>query len=291
MTSPQGPKKQQPGVGLYPTAEATSFIADVGGQRSYFPTDDAYCQSWFFPRYAGGKLHEPAASEFLVDSLTPESVFVDVGAHIGYFSILAAHTARAVFAIEAQESLIGRIHRNVVANHLTNVHTIMAAVGNSTGFVSMPKTATASTGVTTDRSGNLVPMLRLDDYFSGDLVPTHIKIDTEGFEYQVLQGMTEILKSKPILLLEVHHGMKKYGHSVGDMLNLLLGMGYAITPLQHRNAQGKASQISLQTILGRGNFMAICRPNDGVTPLSGPTLTAPKTHTAAAQDPADSHDN
>lgn len=281
MTNPQGHTPLPLGAGLYPTPEAVSYIADVGGQRSFFPTDDAYYRSWFYPRYAGGALHEPVASKFLVDSLTAESVFVDVGAHIGYFTVLAAQKARAVFAIEAQESLISRIHRNVAANHLSNVHTILGAAGDRTGFVSIPKAANASTGVRiTGGAGNLVPMLRLDDYFTDGLTPTHVKIDTEGFEYQVLQGMAEILKSKPLLLIEIHNDMQKYGHSIGDLLNLLLGLGYVITPLHHRTNKDTPPQISLEMILKAGNFMALCRPADGATPLPGPNLTAKLTRPA-----------
>ena len=71
-----------------------------------------------------------------------------------------------------QEALIGRIHRNVAANHLRNVHTIMAAAGDRTGFVTVPKSGTPSTGVKLAGSGNLVPMIRLDDYFAAALTPT-----------------------------------------------------------------------------------------------------------------------
>lgn len=261
MATAPGGQGQAAGAGLYPAPETLSYIAEVAGQRSFFPTDDAYCRAWFYPRYAGGALHEPLASRFLAESLTPESVFVDVGAHIGYFSVIAAQRARAVFAIEPQEALIGRIHRNVAANHLRNVHTIMAAAGDRTGFVAVPKSGTPSTGVKLAGSGNLVPMIRLDDYFTAALTPTHVKIDTEGFEFQVLKGMARILETRPLLLIEIHHDMDRYGAGVAEMLGFLQARGYELAPLRHRAEAGAA--LSLETVLGAGNAMVLCRPAAG----------------------------
>ena len=214
-------------AGDYPSAERISYIAEVEGRRAFFVTADRYSHDWFYPRYSGGALHEPGLTRLMMSSLTPESVFVDVGAHLGYFSIIAALKARAVFAIEPQEFLIGRIHANAAANHLTNVTTLHAAAGDAPGFARIPKVGSPVTK--NGDSENLVTMIRLDDYFTGAHQPTHLKIDTEGFEYHVLTGARRLLEARPVLFIEFHRGMERFGPGGVQLWDLLNELGYRVT--------------------------------------------------------------
>lgn len=241
--------------GFYPSADDITYIARIAGQTAVFLTDDTYSRHWFYPRYKNEKLHEPVASNFLMKTLTAESVFVDVGAHLGYFSILAGLKAKKVFAIEALEFLIPRIQRNVSANHLANVNTILAAAGDKPGFVPMPKVGGPGNAVGSKGAENLVPMIRLDDYFQDDLTPDIIKIDTEGFEYQVLQGAEQILKRRPTLLIEVHARMTAYGHDMGELFDLLTDGGYAMALCQHRVADSKAVSVTRERMFELDNAM------------------------------------
>lgn len=242
----------------YPEQEDLSFIADIGGVRAYFPTDDLYVRNWFYPRYRNGLLHEPQVSKYLCDQLDSNSVFVDVGAHVGYFSVIAALRARAVFAIEPQEFLIGRIHRNVVANHLTNVTTMHAAVGDTTGFAPIPKVGGPGTKI--GESNNLVPMIRLDDYFTDERSPTVIKIDTEGFEYQVLEGAKNILQTRPVLLVEVHAKMTEFGYNRQELWELLKSLGYSLRVGDHRKDVTEFVEVDADDIMKLSNQMLICEP-------------------------------
>ena len=218
----------------YPTAEHLTYIAAIDGTRIVYLTDDSYSRGWFYPRYSGGKLHEPGASRYLMSVLDTNSVFVDVGAHLGYFSMLAAAKAKQVFAIEALEFLVERIHRNALANHYTNVNTILAAAGEAPGFVPMPKVGGPSNAIGKNPTAGLVPMMRLDDYFTGEHTPTILKIDTEGYEMQVLLGAKEILKKKPYLLIEVHKTMTDFDYTPADLHKFLTSYGYRISQIPHR---------------------------------------------------------
>lgn len=245
----------------YPTVEHVTYIADLDGTRVVYLTDDRYSRNWFYPRYAGGKLHEPAASRYLMSIVEPDTVFVDVGAHLGYFSMLAAAKAKRVFAIEALEFLVERIHRNGLANHYSNVSTILAAAGEKTGFVPMPKVGRANNAVGKGDGTNLVPMIRLDDYFTGEHRPTVMKIDTEGYELQVLMGAREILKSKPRLLIEVHDTMTEFGHTPAELHQFLSSFGYRVSQIPHR-AAGKSLDKGLKEIraeeMRNVNSMVLC---------------------------------
>jgi len=242
----------------YPSAESISYIANLGITRAFFMTDDRYSHGWFYPRYSGGGLHEPNLTKQLFSSLTSQSVFVDVGAHLGYFSIIAALRAKAVFAIEPQEFRIGRIHRNIAANHLGNVTLMHAAVGEETGFVQIPKVGAPTTKV--GDSTNLVPMIRLDDYFSNTIKPTHIKIDTEGFEYQVLNGGQKLLQSRPVLYIEFHRGMERFGHRGEAMWDMLDGLGYQISVGNHRHGNTGFVDVARDTLHHHEGAMLICQP-------------------------------
>lgn len=242
----------------YPMPERISYVADLGNMRAYFPTHDRYTRDWFYPRYRGGKLHEPMLTRHLFASLTPRSVFVDVGAHLGYFSVIAALKARAVFAIEPQEFLIGRIHLNAAANHLQNLTILHAAAGSAPGFARIPKMGLPTTEIGT--SNNLVPMIRLDDYFTGALQPTHIKIDTEGFELHVLDGARQILAARPVLYVEVHRGMEKFGGTATDMWDLLTAQGYRVTVGYHRGEAAEFVDVPREQITTFNDAMLICEP-------------------------------
>ena len=84
----------------------------------------------------------------------------------------------------------------------------------------------------------LVPMIRLDDYFTGEYAPTVIKIDTERYEMQVLLGAQGLLKRKPHLLIEIHETMTNFGHAPADLHKYLTSFGYRISQIPHRSSVG-----------------------------------------------------
>ena len=75
------------------------------------------------------------------------------------------------------------------------------------GFAEFAKSAGPG-GSVSSGSGNLVPVVRLDDYFTGDLMPSVIKIDTEGYEMNVLRGCTNILRNGFSLIIEAPRAMR-----------------------------------------------------------------------------------
>lgn len=242
----------------YPQPEHISYIARIGVRRAFFLTQDRYSYDWFYGRGHPNKLHEPALSHSLFHSLSRNSVFVDVGANLGYFSIIAALRARAVFAIEPQEFLISRIHANAAANHLDNVTLIHAAAGAKPGFVNIPKVGTPATHV--GESENRVLMIRLDDYFAQEWQPTHLKIDTEGFEHHVLLGAQKLLAAQPTLYIEYHRNMREFGHGGEEMWDLLKDLGYKITAAAHRVKSDEFVEIARADLQNHEGQMLFCQP-------------------------------
>ncbi|MBI2573079.1 FkbM family methyltransferase [Candidatus Woesearchaeota archaeon] len=135
-----------------------------------------------------------------------KSIVVDVGASFGFYSLYCAKhlQAQKVIAIEPTSKSFELLNKNIKDNQTTNIEPIRTAIGDTKGEVALYLDKTCfgnnSLSIKTDQS-EMVSLNKLDD-----IIPhaDFIKIDTEGFEYKVIQGMTRLLKeSRPVLLLEL----------------------------------------------------------------------------------------
>lgn len=135
-------------------------------------------------------------------------VFYDVGAHTGYYSILASKLVGEkgfVYAFEPSQRNLSFLKLNLGLNSCKNVKIINACVGDRTGLVdfnSGPNSTMGHIG-----KGDLkVKMVSLDYLFKNIINPPDlIKIDVEGAENLVLYGSRKLLKLfKPKILLAIH---------------------------------------------------------------------------------------
>lgn len=218
----------------------------------------------FFRRYTGGKHHEAAATQFLLGVLTPQARFLDVGSNLGYFSIVAAHFAQSVYSIEPQDKMVALVRTNAALNELTNVNAFCAAAGDVPGFVDMPVVGLPST-VVNSQSGVKVPIIRLDDYFGGELMPDVMKIDVEGFECNVLRGAETILARGPAIAIELHDNMVDFGGSLKEVFTILFDHGYRIRTGDHRGEELSLSEVRMRQHHRKfNNEMIFCDRPEGV---------------------------
>lgn len=153
-------------------------------------------------------LHELDEMAFALHLLRPTDWFVDVGANVGSYTVLAAGVAGArVHAFEPVATTFARLSRNVRVNALGDrVALHRAAVGDRAGSVAMTSRNDATNRVLAPGErpdGALdVEVVRLDDALAG-LSPTLIKIDVEGFEAEVLAGAAAVLARTAALIVEV----------------------------------------------------------------------------------------
>ena len=180
-------------------------------------------------QYVSGP-YEPAVARAIADAAKPGMRCADVGANIGYFSLLLARCTApggTVVAFEAHPENAARARRNVTLNGLdATVVVEEAAVAERRG------TAVLHSGPTTTEFSIVggggdelsVPTVSLDDYFAGTRLDL-VKIDVEGAEELVLRGMTRLLaEERPTLLIELHGGQP-------GARALLEQAGYAIEPI------------------------------------------------------------
>jgi FkbM family methyltransferase len=205
-----------------------------------------------------GRLHyfhdepyEPQLARTLRELLKPGDVFVDVGANVGFFSVLAGRivgkTGRVV-AFEPHPEALARFRQAVTVNGLSEVIEIVeAAVGDASGTTRLflsndsvlsttdPARAPLRDDFTFSRSID-VRRLTLDGWLAErqDLALRlrAIKIDVEGTEADVLDGMRRTLAACPdaAILCETEAG------STAD--NLLRAEGYAVSLLERYGAIG-----------------------------------------------------
>jgi len=160
---------------------------------------------------------EPQVQKALVDHLRPGMTFYDVGANIGFFSLMAARIVGPegrVISFEADPEIAARLRENLARNQFTHAHVEQKAVWSESANVSF---ARVDPSTSPDRGlGHVSPngsapgtitveAVSLDQYTASHPPPDFLKCDVEGAEVAVFQGASQLFAGKrPILLVEIH---------------------------------------------------------------------------------------
>ncbi len=178
----------------------------------YLPVSHAH-----FGSIAFGNL-ESAVQEAMVRHLGEGGVFYDIGANLGFFAMLGAHLAGIdaghVYAFEAAPDNAEAIRCNAELNGISNVTVIARAVAASSGRgrlqvvddQSWSKLENYGEHPYTERVID-VELVAIDDLIAaGELrPPTVVKIDVEGAELAVLEGMSSTIDAyRPAIICELH---------------------------------------------------------------------------------------
>ncbi|MBI1399408.1 FkbM family methyltransferase [Hyphomonas sp.] len=150
-------------------------------------------------------LHEFADMGFLLHFLRPGDLFVDVGANIGSYTILASAVCGAgSIAIEPDPNTMKALKENIAINDLgPKVVPIEAAMGRKAGHVRFTVGRDTVNRVANDSDLNVqvVKVECLDDLLQ-DRAPAFIKLDVEGFEADVIAGASRTLMAPSLLAIE-----------------------------------------------------------------------------------------
>ena len=154
--------------------------------------------------------YEPANTGVFLESLNEGDVLYDVGAHIGYYSVLASDLvgpSGQAIAFEPRPLNAHYLRRHIRSNQCGNVRLVQACVGETSGSCRFEGRTGTGTGHIS-RNGNLtVQIVSLDElYREGELpTPNFIKIDVEGAEILVLKGSKGIIaEARPTILVSTH---------------------------------------------------------------------------------------
>jgi FkbM family methyltransferase len=183
--------------------------------------------------------YEPHLSQAIVDVLRPGDTFVDVGANVGWFALLAAARvgpSGQVLAIEADAANVELLCRSAHQNGFTNLLALPVAASDRAGLLVLQRLGGSNGAVfalagQTAPGDRYVPGVPLDG-LSGLLHRLDVmKVDVEGAELMVLRGAAELVRQhRPHLFFEYSPGMlaRLPGSSVGELDQWIHGLGYQI---------------------------------------------------------------
>lgn len=177
-----------------------------GGLEMEFDLSDAL-DAFMYDHISRLGGYEPEVGSVLSRLVTPSTIFVDVGANVGYFTLLCARSAKRVYALEPVEPVFRRLKRNVEINSLENVVALNAAASREGGAVRLFESRispghTSSVKRPEHGGSAMFEAVRLDDVVDarGDVV---MKVDVEGSEMDVLLGATRLFASGSVTAVVV----------------------------------------------------------------------------------------
>lgn len=173
--------------------------------------------------------YEPITTEEIKKLITENRYFVDVGANIGYFTLLAASMGCFVYAFEPEENNYNDLLYNIKLNDFINVYPVKRAVSDFYGIakfhISESESGEHSLVDCRDFKKTIeVGVVRLDQYLSFNNTIEILKIDTEGNECEVLKGAEGLFNRGIIsnVVLEFWpNGLRKAGHEPKEIWNIM----------------------------------------------------------------------
>lgn len=222
-----------------------------------------------FALFYGAHLYERPEQRVLWRQLTAGSTFIDVGAHIGFYTLLAAKRVGPegrVFAFEPDPDTYARLVRNVEANPelALRIHLFPFAASDSEGVAPLYRMAPGNMGANTlaatgDAPAMPVETTTLDRIFSKEALDAGrvvVKMDVEGHEISALRGFRKTLsgKGKPILVVEAADAhLRRAGASSEQLVQELESFGYRLFEI-HR---GGPRPLDFARLPSSANLLAL----------------------------------
>jgi len=189
---------------------------------------------------------EPAITAHLRAVLRPGDVFVDIGANVGYFTLLAAGAVGPsghVVAFEAMPATATKLRANVAANDIDHVTVLACAASDVDGEIEIfsgPATNLGRSSTSPVQDGTAAG--RVPCVVAADAVPSAlwprvraIKIDVEGDELRVLHGLRPLLSSlapgASVVVEVAPDRLAERGSSAAALLDEMAAMGFAAAAL------------------------------------------------------------
>lgn len=167
--------------------------------------------------------------------LKPGDIFVDVGANVGYYSLLAAKNKSFVIAIEPAVSTFLVLKQNIRMNNFDGrILTVNKCSWKEEGIIEL-KIPKGLYGLASIISENMkfkfvnydvvkVECIKLDDILSNYDRIKIVKIDAEGAEYEILLGMMETMKKIDVIILEL-------SRNISEVIRILKENNYKLKKL------------------------------------------------------------
>ena len=166
-------------------------------------------------------IREPESTKEVQRMLKPGNVVVEAGANIGYYALMESRLVGnkgVVYAIEPSPKNFEYLNRNIKLNKRTNMETYRLAIGDKNRKAKMNISSHSNLSSLIKQKNRKITgtvevnVTTLDSFLKGKRYPDFIRMDVEGYEYNIIKGMKNILKKESPLriFIELHpHIMKK----------------------------------------------------------------------------------
>lgn len=184
---------------------------------------------------------DPHVGRVLEQRLKPGGVFIDGGANIGYFTLLASQCvgdAGQVLSFEPNPAAYARLQNNIALNAASNITALNVGLGAEAGTAVLDTGSEGNLGSASLRPGAShgeasIQIERLDDVVArrGLGRVSLVKLDIEGAEYAALLGMKSLLqRDRPDVVCEVSEwSLEKMGASREKLMSFMRELGYVPT--------------------------------------------------------------
>lgn len=186
-------------------------------------------------------IFDPVVFEVLKDRLTPGATFIDIGANVGYYSVLASRmvgSMGAVHCFEIDPRPLRCLRRNASKSPLRNIYVHEVAVGDREGeAVLRQEKECGNSSVHASGSGRRVALTTLDAWQESQPLLgqiTAIKVDIEGGELLGLMGARKLMaRHQPTIVCECCPQLQeRAGHGHDELLQFFEAVGYEVEPVE-----------------------------------------------------------
>lgn len=195
---------------------------------------------FFFSNFENWSDKHNSLFDKAIDLCYEKKIIIDVGAHIGLFSLCAARNSKTnskIYAFEPSKINFTYLKNHIEKNNLTlKINPIKLLLGKNNkeiDFYSAKDVSGKNSIVNYEDFQKIERVKQISlDYFCKKIhiIPDVIKIDAEGAELDILQGSVNILKKyKPVIFLSVHPRILKFkNQSTDEIYKFLINCGYKI---------------------------------------------------------------
>lgn len=203
---------------VYPYTEKAKLIIQKGMTGA---TGNLYCG-----------LHEYHDMAFLLHLLRAEDLFIDIGANIGSYTVLAsAHVGAETFSFEPVPSTFSHLINNISINQLMDkVKPFNIGLGSQKSMIKFTSTLDTMNHVASQDEVNTinVSIEVLDDILQDTKSPILLKIDVEGFETEVMKGASKTLAKSDLkaIIIELNGSGARYNYDEREIHKTLINLDF-----------------------------------------------------------------
>lgn len=177
-------------------------------------------------------IYEIEDTQFVREFVKSTDTAVDIGANIGYYTLMMARQAKHVYAFEPEPTNFEILKKNIDLNGLNDRVTLYQKGAAATADTVSFYLCDFNRGMhRLSKSQHCSEEIQIETIAVGDIIQDadFIKIDIEGAELGALLGMQELLSKKTTIMMEFHpDAIREYGVNPYDLYNFVLKRGYRI---------------------------------------------------------------